>query len=86
MTAKAGEKVTCTNGHVICEVVKDLNTGDMNWGDNFGNWTQEPPKTGQLDKPVCAVCGADFFDPEPGSWAMHFEDGTWRPDFWGFPG
>lgn len=38
-----GDVVVCTNGHVICELVKDLNIGDMNWGTAFGNWTQPDP-------------------------------------------
>ncbi len=76
LVAKKGEKVTCTNGHVICEVVDDLYVGRTLWGDCFGAWRQPPPVPGTTDKPPCIICGAPFIASD--SWAFHYEDGTWR--------
>ena len=38
-----GEKITCTNGHVIGECLEDLSLGSHTgtWGDCFGNWQQD---------------------------------------------
>ena len=77
-----GDLVTCTNGHVIGEALRDIKIGDLDWGSAFGNWRQaDIPTPGYVGKPPCAICGAAFIHPDPGSWSMHFEDG-WRPDSW----
>lgn len=75
---KVGDKVTCTEGHVICEVIADPWT-TLPWSDAFGVWRQKDrPRRGEMYKPKCAVCGADFIHPGP-NWAMHFQDGRWKP-------
>lgn len=75
---RKGEKVTCTNGHVICEALDDVHWGDVNWGEKFGNWRQEDiPSAGSMHKPPCMICGADFIAAN--SWDMHFQDGKWKP-------
>jgi hypothetical protein len=67
---RKGQQIVCTNGHVIGEVLEDVHAGDMAWGDKFGNWTQDTiPKAGSYAKPVCAICGADFF--KPNSWDFY---------------
>ena len=73
-----GEKITCTNGHVIGECLEDLSLGSHTgtWGDCFGNWQQDDvPKVGSMHISKCAICGADFMSPE----GFHYEDGTWKP-------
>ena len=75
---RKGEKVTCTNGHVICEAIEDVWPHSMNWGALFGNWTQPEIMTGSMTVPHCDQCGAEFIKPK--TWQMHFEDGTWRPE------
>lgn len=79
-SVKKGDLITCTNGHVVGEVLRDLYPGDMigTWGAAFGNWRQaDVPVVGSQEKPRCAVCGADFIDPTPGSWVLHIAG--WRP-------
>ena len=77
---EVGTKVTCTNGHVICEVVSPLVVGASvgTWGNCLGNLTQAPLVIGQLRKDVlpCAICGADYLGP---GWSFHLEDGRWAP-------
>lgn len=75
-----GDKITCTNGHVIGEALEDVNEGDLNWGAKFGNWTQEDhPTLGDIRKPQCATCGAPFISER--GWCIHFESG-WKPKEW----
>lgn len=78
-----GEKITCTNGHVIGEALDDVNAGDLNWGAKFGNWTQDAhPEIARIEIPPCKTCGAKYIKLSPGPymgvWKIHFEDGTWR--------
>jgi hypothetical protein len=85
---RKGDLITCENGHVIGEALEDvfLHQHVNSWGDCFGNWRQDHhPVVGSMDKPVCAVCGANFLDPQEGSWRMHAGDG-WRPKVWGVSG
>ena len=59
--AKAGEVVTCENGHPICEFVVDVISGaTQNLPKQLGNWRQKVPTVGQMPIPRCAVCGARF--------------------------
>lgn len=71
-SAKAGEQITCTNGHVVCEVIEDIFAGDVDYARKLGNWRQPIPFIGS--QPVCAVCGAKFYT---GAIVFHFADG-WR--------
>ena len=62
--AKAGEFVTCENGHPICEFLVDVVSGaTQDLPRQLGNWHQEEPKVGQAPIPRCAVCGARFAIP-----------------------
>ncbi len=72
-----GDKIICTNGHVIGEVLEDLAVGDRpnSWADCFGNWTQDDiPKVGTMHVPKCATCGAEFIGL---NWSLHISG--WRP-------
>jgi hypothetical protein len=72
--AAAGDQVTCENGHPICEFVVDVAVGQtQDLAVQLGNWTQKPPEIGQMESPLCAVCGADFCR----GGVFHFHDG-WR--------
>jgi hypothetical protein len=58
--ASEGEKVTCENGHFICEVAADLykqQRGPL--AEQFRNWQQAEPKNGDPIRP-CEVCGAAY--------------------------
>lgn len=77
--ARKGEQITCTNGHVICEIVEDLYAWKpIPWGFAIGNWRegQERPAPGSMHKPKCSLCGADFIRPD--SWDFHFARNGWR--------
>lgn len=78
MLVYKGDRVTCTNGHVIGDVLENMNWGDKPnaWSDAFA-WRQAdmPPKPGSMVKPKCATCGAPFIS-EMG-WAFHISG--WRP-------
>jgi len=58
---KKGDILMCRNGHEICELIEDLNVGDMNWASKFGKWRQPEPTVGG-PAPLCAVCGVNVFD------------------------
>ena len=59
--AKAGEVVTCENGHVICQFVETVCRGaTQNLPKQLGHWRQKEPKVGG-PIPVCAKCGAWFY-------------------------
>lgn len=76
--ARAGETITCTNGHPIADFVRTVYLGDMQDVENdLGNWRQEKPSVGQMPLPVCAQCGAQF----TGGSIYHFENG-WRGLSW----
>jgi hypothetical protein len=74
--AKAGEQVTCENGHVICEAARDLHTFATWSPADWTNWTQPEPMPGtSLEACLCAICGARWVRA-PGM-IYHFADG-WR--------
>jgi hypothetical protein len=54
--AKLGDKVTCKNGHVICDIGRDLCVGQMQAPGDFINWQQKEPTVGDPVLP-CEVCG-----------------------------
>ena len=59
--ARAGEIVTCENGHPICEFVENVFYGQIqDVTRQFGNWWQEQPKIGEFPIRGCTVCGAMF--------------------------
>ena len=76
--ARAGETITCTEGHPIADFVNTVYLGDMQDVEkDIGNWRQEKPFVGQIPLPVCAICGANF----TGGSVYHFADG-WRGLSW----
>jgi len=74
--AKAGEKVTCTNGHLIA-IASDLPRHGVATPSLFDWKISNPPKPGQsFSSCVCPECGGRYMAFGP-SVALHFEDG-WR--------
>lgn len=77
--AKKGEVVTCTNGHEICELAKDVYVNEPLMAEKFINWkNQEPAKPCDVIAP-CNACGEPFIKsamPYGGIW-LHI-DGEWR--------
>lgn len=61
---RAGETLTCPNGHVIARFASDLNWGDFYWDAlRFEpRASVHPPQRGMHgSKCVCAQCGAYWF-------------------------
>ncbi len=81
--AKAGELVTCENGHEICEVATDLHTQAKITASQFRNWRFPIDTTPGNTVPNCPQCGAKFMGhPEPDKFPeggkLHVGD-EWRP-------
>lgn len=73
--ALAREKVICENGDIICEFMVDVFVGQMqDLPRQLGNWTQEEPQVGNMEIPVCLLCGGLFYRA---GGVFHFRDG-WR--------
>lgn len=69
---KKGDQIVCANGHVIADVLENIDAGTMAWGRYIGNWRQsDVPIMGFKHKPVCAVCGAPFFKGD--GWYFHLK-------------
>ncbi len=58
--AKAGDQVTCENGHIICTVSRNIFVADDYVPTHLINWTQPEPKTGSLTDVKCAQCGEEL--------------------------
>lgn len=60
--AKRGERATCTQGHVIFTVARDLSMGDPIAPElDFADWQQPRPALGTpTNQIVCTVCGAPW--------------------------
>lgn len=72
---KKDDLITCTNGHIVGRVVRDVGLGDLDWGAAF-DWQQEDaPVPGSMYAPKCEKCGAPFI--ESPSWRVHIAG--WRP-------
>jgi hypothetical protein len=77
--AKAGEIVTCLNGHEICDVAKDIFVADLISINQFENWRHQPqPVPHDTIKP-CMTCGAPYIksDMPYGGTRLHI-NGKWR--------
>lgn len=74
-----GDRITCTNGHVIGEAIEPVRLGDVGWYSKF-SWTENAPsQVTPIVEARCLLCGASFVAPRgPTVWQMHFDDGTWR--------
>jgi hypothetical protein len=70
--AKAGDTVTCENGHIICTFKRNVIVGEEFDSSALGEWTQPQPQLGAIDVP-CSTCGARWFKGP----YFHFTDG-WR--------
>jgi len=73
--AKAGEQVTCENGHPICTIATDIYQGQMFDPASLRDWVQKTPIIGtSFDMLACVHCGAAWVRS---NYIMHFADG-WR--------
>lgn len=80
LIARAGEVVTCENGHEICDVARDIFLHDHVSPSQFTNWRNQPaPQPGENIRP-CHECGADYISA-PGRFGGHKlrVAGEWRP-------
>jgi len=83
---KAGEFITCTNGHLVCEVVEDIAPATRNWATHLGRFRGREPVIGG-PKPFCEcgaewVCAQVFHVAGPFSHAtnhLHVEGRGWVP-------
>lgn len=57
-----GTIILCENHHAVCEVIKDLYRGDLNYSESIGNWKegQTPAQRGQ-ELPLRCYCGGIYF-------------------------
>lgn len=68
MNMHKGDQIVCENGHVVCDVVKDVDTSiepmPNEWAGIFGNWRGDAPTIGGR-WPRCHECGGrvDFTNP-----------------------
>lgn len=62
--AKAGEKVTCENGHHICTVGRDVEAGGVQKPEDFVDWKHPEPELAATFPIKCTVCGAPWITPE----------------------
>jgi hypothetical protein len=77
--AQAGEEVTCTNGHVICVVRKEISIAAKVRPEYFQHWTQPSPAIGERAADcACVKCGALWFQGTGISTRLHFAKGGWR--------
>jgi hypothetical protein len=77
--AKAGEIVTCLNGHEICTVAKDIFVFDLISVSQFKNWRHQPQPVPHDTIKSCTTCGAPYVSSEMpyGGTRLHI-DGEWR--------
>lgn len=77
--ARQGEIITCTNGHRICELSRDIYVNEPLMAEQLTNWkNQEPAKPCDVIMP-CNTCGEPFVKsemPYGGSWL--YISGEWR--------
>lgn len=79
MTARAGEIVTCINGHALYRMVEDVNDGGIFFSGRFEVVDGQAPKPVPYQMIVeCPRCAAPWADWMPGVVRIHFSDG-WRP-------
>lgn len=73
--AKAGEVVTCTRGHEIATIAKDIAVGGVYKPDLFKDWQQPEPAVGTDARKIrCQICGSPWFIS---GMILHIGDG-WR--------
>ena len=85
----AGEKVTCENGHVIADVVRNVFQDEMPSVLQFARWRNVERKPEKGDKPQdmhCTSCGGIFCLAGPFTNAILHVGNKWRcsrPSVWG---
>ena len=67
--ARAGETLTCPNGHPVADIVRDIRVGDVGVAEMFANWRSREGFTPRTcdpaagipgdPLPLCSICGAD---------------------------
>ena len=80
--AKAGDLVTCENGHPICTVAVDLNTQAKMTSAQFKDWQIDIDTSPGVAMPSCPICGAKFIGHPPGTFpdgGKIFINGEWLP-------
>ena len=76
--ASKGEVVTCTNGHEICELGRNVYVGGNIESEAFVNWRNtEPAQPGDAFEP-CKTCGASYIRSAGGFGARLHINGEWR--------
>lgn len=77
---RAGEIVTCENGHEICEVACDIHRDDELKAEQFRNFRQiEQPKDGDPMLP-CKICGGAYHAKGLGYFGVRIKGRGWVPD------
>lgn len=73
--ARAQERITCEQGHLICTMARTVLIGEpIDPSRDFKHWQQTPPVVGQEGNTVrCSRCRGWWTE----SGRFHFEDG-WR--------
>ena len=75
--AKAGEQVTCENGHPICTVAEPIVSHSIVRPGQFKDWTWDyDPKSHEQVAP-CQICGKQFMGTVGGVSMLHVGD-QWR--------
>lgn len=80
--AKAGDKVTCPNGHPICTVAADLLKGEIVKSSLFKDWTFDLDLSSGAKVPPCPTCGEIFMGHPDKAFPVRgkvFVNGEWRP-------
>lgn len=81
--ARAGETVTCINGHDICDIARDIANDERHSPSQFANWRQPEPSTSTHITAIrCAECRGVWIrmgraQSGHSVYQMHFEKG-WR--------
>lgn len=77
--ARAGELVTCSGGHVICDVAEDIHLYDVIRASHFTNWRDiDAP---QAEDPLirnCPVCNEPFMKIAGQRYVRLHVNGGWR--------
>ena len=78
---KCGDIVTCPNGHEICELIEDIDSGMVATPNVFGHWRPEQVKPANhmpVDSTaVCGICGRNWALTEVNGIALHLKDVGW---------
>lgn len=72
-----GARITCENGHHICDVAETIEKYALIKFEQFENWQQAPPKPyTAFDAISCEVCAAKWVRLTENSGAeLHLEEG-----------